>query len=34
MPTIARLDLLTAEAFMHPGVVSCDASTQLPAVAA
>ena len=29
VPTVARLDLMTVEDYMHPGVVTCDAGTPL-----
>jgi CBS domain-containing protein len=32
-PTVARLDLLTVEPFMHAGVVACDPATPLVRVA-
>jgi CBS domain-containing protein len=33
VPTIARLDLVTVEQHMHPGVVTCDPDAPLAAVA-
>jgi CBS domain-containing protein len=29
VPTVARLDLMTVEEYMHPGVVTCDPDTPL-----